>query len=213
MVNKLESSINTEKNQFRDVATITMTLIFPLIITAIVLFASYWLPTNSALYSSQICKSLAGVTNQTQYNSCVSSNVLYYNNMQYQTLAKYLNQSFIILFIIVIFFLAYLLLPKGYVRYVIEIIIALAIIWEFIFIIRIAMVYGAFYSNPSFVSGIPMVIILFVFNTTNSILVSNFVLWYFYLFVIIFLELISHPIKNIVSDRLSHKGFRNKRKK
>ena len=133
--------------------------------------------------------------------------------MQYQTLAKYLNQSFILLFIIVIFFLAYLLLSEGYARYVTEIIMALAIIWEFIFIIRIAMVYGAFYSNPSFVSGIPMVIILFVFNTTNSILVSNFVLWYFYLFVIIFLELIFHPIKNIVSDRIGHRGSRNKRKK
>ncbi|MEM3476752.1 MAG: hypothetical protein QW045_01405 [Candidatus Micrarchaeaceae archaeon] len=144
MVNKLESSTSTEKNQFRDMVTITVMLIFPLIITAIVLFASYSLPTNSALDSSQICKSTVGVTNQTQYNSCVSSNVLHYNNVQYQTLAKYLNQSFILLFIIVIFFLAYLLLPDGYVRYVTEIIIAFAIIWEFIFIIRIAMVYAYF---------------------------------------------------------------------
>lgn len=212
MVNK-EVNMGNEKNYFTDAVKIALMLIFPLIITTIALFASYWLPTNSTLYASQICKSTVGTTNQTQYNSCVSSNTLYYNNMQYQTLAKYLNQSFVLLFIIVIFFLAYLLLSKGYAKYITEIVITLAIIWEFIFIIRIAMVYGAFYSNPSFVSGIPMVIILFVFNTTNTIFASNFVLWYFYLFVIIFLELIFHPIKSIVCDKLAHGSFINKRKR
>ena len=213
MANKQESSTNMEKNQFRDAVTITITLIFPLIITTIALFASYWLPVNSALFASQNCTRTVGVTNQTQYNGCVSSQVLHYNNKQYQMLAKYLNQSFILLFIIVIFFLAYLLLSKGYVKYITEIIVASAIVWELIFIIRIAMVYGAFYSNPSFVSGIPMVIILFVFNATNSILVSNFVLWYFYLFVIIFFELMAHPIKHLVSDISARGNFRSKRKK
>jgi len=49
MANKLESSTNMEKNLFRDAVTIVIALIIPLIITTIALFASYWLPVNSAL--------------------------------------------------------------------------------------------------------------------------------------------------------------------
>jgi hypothetical protein len=224
MAGKQEPNINSERDRFRDSVIIVISLIFPLIITAIGLFASYSISTNSEINAIQNCIHTlqVGVANYTQYNGCIHSEVLLYDSEQYAPLANYLNRSFIILFVIVILFLAYLLFSKEYVKYITELVIPFVIIWGLVFLMGIAVIYSAIPTNLSSITGIPIVITEYVFKVTNSIIAPNnatniiapnnatnnifapdFVQWDFYLFIIIFLELIVHSIWD----------FKNKRKK
>lgn len=202
-----QSTINEGKNRFKDTTILLITLIIPLTISIIAIYAGYYIPSTASLAAQQNCRypilPYTNMSNMTQYNNCVQQQTYTTTSNEFTNLSRYLSQSFIILFVIVVLIIFHLLFAKGLLMYVTEIVMAVLLIWEFLFLISIAYFNGAIYTpivNGS--NGIPVnsatgslfSVAIFVFQQTNKSLQGQFMFWYIILFLLMFLELIIYTI-------------------
>lgn len=202
-----QSSINEGKRRFKDAIILLITLIMPLTIAIIAIYSGYYIPSTASLAAQQDCHHpilpYTNMSNITQYSSCVQQQTYTTTSQEFTNLGRYLGESLIILFVIVTLILFYLLFAKGLLMYVTELIVALLVIWEFLFLISLAYFNGAIYTpivNGS--NGIPVNsatgtlfgIAISVFQQTNRYIQGQFMFWYIILFFIMFLELIGYTI-------------------
>ncbi len=202
-----DEAINEGKNRFKDAIILLITLIIPLTIAVIAIYAGYYIPSTASLGAQQDCHypipTYTNMSNITQYNSCVQQQTYTTTDNEFTNLGRYLGQSFIILFVLVAVLLFYTLFAKGWVMYVAEVAMAILLIWDFLFLISIAYFNGAVYTpivNGS--NGVPanstagslFGIAIWVFKETGKIITGQFIAWYIILFFLMFAELLAYTI-------------------
>ena len=126
--------INEDKDHFKNAIILLITLIIPLTISVIAVYAAYYIPSSASLGAQQDCHysipPYTNMSNITQYNECVEGQTSLTASNEFTNLGRYLGQSFIILFIIVTLILFYIFFTKGLLMYITEIAIAILTLWD-----------------------------------------------------------------------------------
>jgi hypothetical protein len=187
--------INEGKNRFKDTIILLITLIIPLTVAVIAIYAGYYIPSTASLAAQENCH----IGN----NTCVIQQTYTTTSNEFTNLGRYLGQAFIILFVLVALLLFYTLFARGWPMYIAEVAMAILLIWDFLFLIALAYFNGAVYTpivNGS--NGVPVnstagglfSIAIWVFRTTDKIITGQFIAWYIILFFVMFLELVVYTL-------------------
>ena len=188
-------TLNEDKNRFKDAIILLITLIIPLTVSVIAIYAGYYIPSTASLAAQQNCH--AGNT------TCVQQQTYTTTSNEFTNLGRYLGQAFIIFFVLIAVLVFYVLFANGWLIYIAEIAMAILLIWDFLFLISLAYFNGAVYTpivNGS--NGVPVNsaagsifgIAIWVFQQTGKLITGQFIFWYIILFFVMFLELIIYTL-------------------